>query len=699
MINIHDIVVTNNEGEGIYFNGALESTLTFTNVTVTDNDDDGIYLSGDSASLSDTTVTITGGEISNNDGNGIYVNNLISGSTLTIGGVMIGGDENGNGDNGIYVNNASNSTINIQNENTISWNGGNGVYLCAEGQCYDTNITIDDNDIKNNGEWGVNFYYIGLDNDSSTVDISNNTIDENDAGGIYIAETGSMEDPEGTLEITIDDNDITNNAGPGIWLGDVTGVAITNNFISGNGSGETTGIVVNSATGNFAHFNRIVANVGHGVQSNDSSGNFDAQRNWWGDATGPLHTPENLLGDGDGVSDDVDYSPWCTTDDMEDCENGGNEFLGSSDPLHHYEVVPDAESGSINTPIGITVTAYDEADIKRVNDTSKASMTVDNGAMLGSPLLTLSDGSQTTTVNNTIVGLVHIAAVQVGGSATGEATVTFTGSDLVVPTVLSQTPTDNSVDVAINVSPTITFSEAMDANSVNGSTIKLRLYSDDSVISSTVSLNDAKTIVTINPVSNLLNSTNYYLWVSGATDLAGNTVITYITKNDQSFATAAVQSQSGIVVDDIVAQNSFAQPNNSYINGGWHYTFRITVNNLDETAMQVRFDDWTNTASSSRTVTTQGNTRLLINEAGGIVAGVGLTDSDIENGFGTVVSYALGNTYEAQIPSVINISGIDNSPTTAGRQVQFDVFTKLPLDTMPGFYQTNYGIQANTPLN
>ena len=258
MINIHDIVVTNNEGEGIYFNGALESTLTFTNVTVTDNDDDGIYLSGDSASLSDTTVTITGGEISNNDGNGIYVNNLISGSTLTIEGVMIGDDENGNSDNGIYVNNASNSTINIQNENTISWNGGNGVYLCAEGQCYDTNITIDDNDIKNNGEWGVNFYYIGLDNDSSTVDISNNTIDENDAGGIYIAETGSMEDPEGTLEITIDDNDITNNAGPGIWLGDVTGVAITNNFISGNGSGETTGIVVNSATGNFAHFNQLL---------------------------------------------------------------------------------------------------------------------------------------------------------------------------------------------------------------------------------------------------------------------------------------------------------------------------------------------------------------------------------------------------------------------------------------------------------
>ena len=90
-INIHDVVVTDNDGDGIYLSGATDSTLTFTNVTVTNNGNDGIYLSGDSGSLSNTTVTITGGEIAGNDGNGIYVNSLLNGSTFTVEGTTIGG--------------------------------------------------------------------------------------------------------------------------------------------------------------------------------------------------------------------------------------------------------------------------------------------------------------------------------------------------------------------------------------------------------------------------------------------------------------------------------------------------------------------------------------------------------------------------------------------------------------------------------
>ena len=90
-IDIHDVVVTDNDSEGIYFSGATDSTLTFTNVTVTDNGDDGIYLSGDSASLSDSTATITDSEIASNNGNGIYVNPLLNGSTFTVEGTTIGG--------------------------------------------------------------------------------------------------------------------------------------------------------------------------------------------------------------------------------------------------------------------------------------------------------------------------------------------------------------------------------------------------------------------------------------------------------------------------------------------------------------------------------------------------------------------------------------------------------------------------------
>ena len=379
-INIHDVIVTGNDNYGIYFSGASGSTLTFTNVTVTNNGNDGIYLSGDSGSLSNTTVTITGGEIANNDGNGIYVNSLLNGSTFTVEGTTIGGgssddDNEGNSGNGIYVNDAEDSAINIQNNNnTISWNEGHGVYLCAEGECYDTDITITDNEITNNEGWGVNFYYIGVDDDSSTVEISGNTIDNNNNGGIVIEQTGNEnEENEDAPEITIDNNEIKDNDGPGISLGSpVTGVAITNNTITGNGSGDTTGIVVNSAAGNYAHNNKIFSNVGHGVDRDDDESNFDAEQNWWGCVAGPGDPDDQ---DCDSVSENVIFSPWyaneamtilgnTTTDDENDNQTVTlpsailmtGDVMGIEIPAGIVVTGPSGWDGTINLPVVTTTT-------------------------------------------------------------------------------------------------------------------------------------------------------------------------------------------------------------------------------------------------------------------------------------------------------------------------------------------------------
>jgi len=124
---------------------------------------------------------------------------------------------------------------------------------------------------------------------------------------------------------------------------------------------------------------------------------------------------------------------------------------------------------------------------------------------------------------------------------------------------------------------------------------------------------------------------------------------------------------------------------------------------MAETQMRVKFSDWVNTnpASSSYTVPASPNMRLLINEAGGMISGVG-SEEIIERGSGDVKSYALGNEFTDQtlggVPTSIDISDIDNDTSTAGRQVQFDVFTKIPPVTIPGFYGTNYWIEAVTPI-
>jgi len=86
-------------------------------------------------------------------------------------------------------------------------------------------------------------------------------------------------------------------------------VKVKNNNFTGNRRGiyvwpdqtELKGITVN--------FNNIAGNSRYGVQ-NDGGETLDATKNWWGDASGPDHWDINPDGEGDRVSDSVDFEPW-----------------------------------------------------------------------------------------------------------------------------------------------------------------------------------------------------------------------------------------------------------------------------------------------------------------------------------------------------------------------------------------------------
>jgi len=153
-----------------------------------------------------------------------------------------------------------------------------------------------------------------------------------------------------------------------------------------------------------------------------------------------------------------------------------------------------------------------------------------------------------------------------------------------------------------------------------------------------------------------------------------------------------------IVIDDIIAVQSSAVADGTYANG-WHYIYKITVN-TNETDLFVNFANWSMTGGGSGTVSANGHMRLLFNTATGNGPGssVGsIPETDIENGFGNVDSYEIGNSYIDQklgnTAQAIDISGVDTS-TRAGRQIQFDVYTKLPTNTPIGFYETTYGIKT-----
>ncbi len=129
-------------------------------------------------------------------------------------------------------------------------------------------------------------------------------------------------------------------------------------------------------------------------------------------------------------------------------------------------------------------------------------------------------------------------------------TVAPTG-DVTPPTVINQTPADNSTGISIGVSPIVTFSEPMNPDTVNSNTVKLKKYSDGSEVSATYLLDDAHTSVTLDPVSSLEESTQYYLWVSGAKDVAGNTVVAYTAQANQEFTTGTAPDITPPVITDV----------------------------------------------------------------------------------------------------------------------------------------------------
>lgn len=334
--NIHE-----NYGNGIYVGGVTFSSLTISNnVSIDSNEGSGIWF----GTVAGATLTISGNTITNNDYEGIYIDQIEENSegqesTVDITGNTITDNVQDDGYAGIYINNVYNSSIvNIGGSeevdgNTVSDNFGRGIYICAEGECQDSTITVRGNTIENNDSAGVSLYwlssstltvegneislnggsgfeleYIGSSENSSespsTTSLLSNTIDENEGYGIYLGQT----DSESSITIGTEEkgNTISNNTDAGIYLNsNVTGVSIVGNTIQNNGSSEEgegggleifTGIVVNSAPWNEAHQN-IISNNGVGVQNNDEDNSFDARENWWGFDSGPLHDELNPEGE------------------------------------------------------------------------------------------------------------------------------------------------------------------------------------------------------------------------------------------------------------------------------------------------------------------------------------------------------------------------------------------------------------------
>lgn len=134
---------------------------------------------------------------------------------------------------------------------------------------------------------------------------SNNIFDTDD--GVNVAHNAN--------DVVIVLNHLHNNLEVGIHLEDgatdttITGNTITNNAMVGirfAGATDPTFPDDPPGTGNVAHRN-IISGNGVGIADYDTQV-FDAERNWWGAISGPSGEG---FGNGDSVSTNVLYEPWC----------------------------------------------------------------------------------------------------------------------------------------------------------------------------------------------------------------------------------------------------------------------------------------------------------------------------------------------------------------------------------------------------
>lgn len=206
--------------------------------------------------------------------------------------------------------------------------------------------------------------------------------------------------------------------------------------------------------------------------------------------------------------------------------------------------------------------------------------------------------------------LVSVALVAIVGSCT-DATAPSTlktiasvsgAADTTRPTVVSTSPANGATNVPVATPVSATFSEAMDASTINGTTIKLRNTGTSAVIAGTVSYSAATNTATFTPSSALAPSTDYTVKIATAVkDLAGNTMASPFSS---SFTTGALDTTRPTVSSNSPANGA----TNVAITVALTVTFSEAMNATTINSTNIKLRNTATSAVVSGTVTYNAST-------------------------------------------------------------------------------------------
>ncbi|MEP7375512.1 MAG: Ig-like domain-containing protein [Chitinophagaceae bacterium] len=130
--------------------------------------------------------------------------------------------------------------------------------------------------------------------------------------------------------------------------------------------------------------------------------------------------------------------------------------------------------------------------------------------------------------------------------------------DIIPPTVSSVTPINGATGISVSTTPSAIFSEAMNAATINSSTIELRNASN-TLTGTIVSYNAATRTVTLTPTAALTISTTYTINIIGGTlgvkDLAGNALV---NNYSWSFTTGSSTAPPAVTIQSVTTKTGTA---------------------------------------------------------------------------------------------------------------------------------------------
>jgi parallel beta-helix repeat protein len=244
----------------------------------------------------DTTgINVTGNLVANGASGTIFFTDSRDGTTPD--GMTIGSSTPSAGSwYGIQVLDGGSATI---DHCEVRFGGNDGGYQANVAKHGGGSLRLTNSIIRNSAYYGVRIFASG-----GGHTVSGNTIGNSGNSGIYLENSGNG--------VTISGNSISGNTSKGLHLsGAGTTPLVKNNRIFSNSIGILCDASASPVIGGSAENGNDIYNNTFGVQ-NASANTVTATDNWWGSATGPIHST-NPNGTGNAVSENVNFIPFQTT--------------------------------------------------------------------------------------------------------------------------------------------------------------------------------------------------------------------------------------------------------------------------------------------------------------------------------------------------------------------------------------------------